>query len=53
MEFFNLHTLVIGAKLLKELDDRVKSEKGLCPDSQIVATTPRHRRTHTNPYDSG
>jgi hypothetical protein len=53
MEFFNFHTFVIGAKLFKELDDKVKNEKGPCFDSQIVATTPRCTRTHTSPYDSG
>ncbi len=29
MEFFSLRTLVIGVKLLKEFDDRVKSEHAL------------------------
>lgn len=53
MEFINLHTLVIGAKLFKEIGDRVKSKKNLCPNSQTIATTPRHNRTCTNPYDSG
>jgi hypothetical protein len=32
-KFLNLHTLVIGAKLLKELDDKVKSEKNMFPSS--------------------
>ncbi len=33
IKFFNLHTLVIGAKLLKELSNRVKSGKSLCLDN--------------------
>jgi hypothetical protein len=41
VEFFSLYTLVIGAKLFKELSDKVKSEKNMCPNSQTVATTPR------------
>jgi hypothetical protein len=53
MEFFNLHTLVIGAKFFKEFVDKVKSEKNPFLDSQTVATIPRHKRTYISPYDSG
>jgi hypothetical protein len=53
MEFINLHTLVIGAKIFKEISDRVKNNKNLCPDSWTIATTPGHKRTYTNPCDSG
>jgi hypothetical protein len=50
---FSFHTLVIGAKFLKELDDMVKSGKKSCFDNRIVAIAPMHRRTHTSPCDSG
>jgi hypothetical protein len=43
---------MINAKLLKELGDRVISGKNLCPDNQTTATTPRHKRTYTSPYDN-
>jgi hypothetical protein len=46
-KFFNLHTLVISAKLFKEFCDKVKSGKNLCPNSWTVATTPMRRRTCT------
>jgi len=46
-KFLNLHTLVIGANLLKELGDKVKSRKNPCP------ITPKSGKTHTSPYDSG
>jgi hypothetical protein len=48
-----LHTLVIGAKLFKELGDRVKSRKNPCPNSQIITIAPMNGRTHTNPCDNG
>jgi hypothetical protein len=53
MEFFTLHTLVIGAKALKEFGDIIKSWKNLCLDNQPVAIAPKHKRTCTSPYDNG
>jgi hypothetical protein len=52
-KFFNLHTLVIGAKFFKEFGDKVKSGKNPCLDNWTTTTTPKHKRTYTNPYDSG
>ncbi len=45
--------MAISVKLLKELSDKVKSEKNSCPDSQATATDLKRRRTHTSPYDNG
>jgi hypothetical protein len=38
MKFLNLHTLVIGTKLLEKLNERVKREKNPCTNNQTVAT---------------
>jgi hypothetical protein len=53
MEFINFHTLVIGAKLFKELGDKVKNMKNLCPNNRIATIAPKHKRTYTNPCDNG
>jgi hypothetical protein len=45
INFLGLHTLVIGEKLLKELNDKVKNRKNPCLDSWTIATTPRCKRT--------
>ncbi len=47
IEFFNLHTLVIGVRFFKKLSDKVKSEKDPCFANRIATTTPRCRRTLT------
>jgi hypothetical protein len=39
MEFIDLHTPIIGAKLFKELNDKVNNKKNLCFDSWTTATT--------------
>jgi hypothetical protein len=51
-KFLYLHTLVIGAKFLEKLGDRVENRNS-SPNSRTIATTSRSRRTHTNTYDSG
>ncbi len=53
MEFFSLHTVVIGAKFLKEFGDMVKSGKNSCFNSQHAAITLRRRRICISPYDNG
>jgi hypothetical protein len=52
-KYFSFHAMAISVKLLKELSDKVKSEKNSCPDSQATATDLKRRRTHTSPYDNG
>lgn len=47
IKFLGLHTLEIGEKLLKELNDKVKSRKNPCLDSWTIATTPRCKRIFT------
>jgi hypothetical protein len=51
--FIMFHTLVIGVKLFKKLNDKVKSGKSSCLDNWTIATTPMSGRTHTSPCDSG
>jgi hypothetical protein len=53
MEFINLHTLIISAKFFKELGEKIKSEKNPCLNSWTTPTAPKHKKTCTNPCDSG
>jgi hypothetical protein len=48
-KFLYVHTLVIGVKLLKELGDKVRGKKSMCPGNQTIAMAPKHIRPAPTP----